>query len=138
METFQPNKDPLIIFDGVCHLCQSSVQWVLKNEKKPIIYFTAFQSAYLLQNNTPFSTKQSIDSIVFIEDGKIYRKYKAVHKISKYLKGYHVILYYLGFIVPTFIGDFFYSKVAENRYQWWGKSATCWMPKPEWKHRFLL
>ena len=77
-----------------------------------------------------------MDSIILIENGKIYKKSNAIFKIVKHLNGFWKLIYVF-VIVPKFIRDFIYTKIAKNRYQWFGKRNTCMVPTKELKNRFL-
>lgn len=127
----------ILLFDGYCNLCHSSVQFVLKHEKKQELYFTSLQSAVGIEilnyyKIDPTKTK----SLVLIEKNIAYTKSTAALKLSKYLKGIYVLGY--GFlIVPAFIRNGVYDFIAKNRYKWYGKQDTCIMPDENLAKRFL-
>ena len=127
----------ILLFDGYCNLCHSSVQFVLKHEKKQELYFTSLQSPIGVEILTYYkinSTKN--DSLVLIEKNKAYTKSSAALKLSKHLKG----LYSLGFIfmiIPTFIRNWVYDFIAKNRYKWYGKKNSCLIPDENLAKRFL-
>lgn len=127
----------LILFDGVCNLCNSSIQFIIKNDKKHRFLFASLQSdagqQILLQNNRE---NLEFDSILLIENGKIYEKSEAILRISKKLSGGYPLLYAF-IIIPRFIRDFIYTKIAKNRYQWFGKQEVCMTPTKELKVKFL-
>ncbi|MGB1018767.1 MAG: thiol-disulfide oxidoreductase DCC family protein [Chitinophagales bacterium] len=128
---------PTIFFDGVCNLCNSSVQFVLKHEKQTYFSFASLQSefgqAFLKENELDIS---NFDSIILFENGKIYTKSTAAIKICKQLKmPYSWIGFFI--ILPKFIRDFVYNFIAKNRYVWFGKSEQCAIPTIETKKRFL-
>lgn len=127
----------IILFDGVCNLCNSSVQFIIKRDAKNHFYFASLQSdagqQILLQNNLE---NLNFDTILLVEGNKIHDKSTAILKISKRLSGFYKLLY--GFIIiPKFIRDFFYSIVSKNRYRWFGKQESCMIPTPELKAKFL-
>lgn len=128
---------PIILFDGICNLCNSAVSFVIKRDKKSVIQFAALQTdpakKLLEQFNLP---TQSINSIILIEKGVLYTQSTAVLKISKHLNGLWPLLYGL-IIVPTFIRNGIYQWIAKNRYQWFGKQEKCMVPSPELSARFL-
>lgn len=131
------NGNPTILFDGVCNLCNGSVNFVNKRDKKSRIKFAALQSEtgqHLLQQyNLPFDV---FNSFIFIEDGVAYTKSTAALRVSKYLNAFWPLIY--GFIiVPKFIRDGIYKWIAKNRYKWFGKQGQCMVPTSEISDRFL-
>lgn len=128
---------PIILFDGICNLCNSSVQFIIKRDSKKIFLFSSLQSdaaqAILLQNNLK---NLDFNTIVLLEDGVIYEKSTAILKIIRRLSG----LYKFGYvfiIVPKFIRDSVYNFISKNRYKWFGKRDSCMIPTKELKLRFL-
>lgn len=126
-----------ILFDGVCNLCNSSVQFIIKRDYKDVFRFTALQS----DAGTAIVTKYNIDtsktdSIVLIDGGNYFVKSTAALKIAKNLSGAYPLLY--GFmIVPNFIRNWVYDIIAKNRYKWFGKKDSCMIPTAELKKKFL-
>ncbi|MBX2910417.1 MAG: thiol-disulfide oxidoreductase DCC family protein [Chitinophagales bacterium] len=128
----------LILFDGVCNLCESSVQFILLRDEQAYFQFASLQSDSANKVLTQHGLRTSnFDSIVLIENGKIYQRSDAALRIAKQLSGAWK-LFYAFIIVPRFIRDAVYNIVAKNRYRWFGKKNECMLPKPEWKHRFLI
>ena len=130
-------QQPLILFDGICNLCNSVVKFVIKKDPRAVIQFVPLQSPigrlYLRQYGLP---AEDIKSFVFIQDGKAYTRSTAALKIARHLKGLWPLFY--GFIiVPVFIRDGIYNWVAQNRYKWFGVREECMIPTPEMKARFL-
>ncbi len=127
----------IILFDGVCNLCNGAINFVIKRDKKEIFKFAALQSevgkSLLLRYKVDPST---VDSIVLIDRKEYYLKSSAALRISKHLSGFYPILY--GFLVlPRFIRDAIYDYIAKNRYRWFGKKESCMVPTPELQSRFL-
>lgn len=130
-------KEKIILFDGVCNLCNKSVQFVIEHDKHNYFKFASLQSNFgqsflkekkLDQNN--------FDSIIYIEDNKYYTKSSAALKIAKHLdKNIFWLNYFI--VVPKPIRDFFYSLIANNRYKLFGKQESCWLPTKELKAKFL-
>ncbi|MBX2925328.1 MAG: thiol-disulfide oxidoreductase DCC family protein [Chitinophagaceae bacterium] len=131
------NEHPVILFDGVCNLCNNSVQFVIKNDKKKAFYFTSLQSNAGQQLLEQYRlSPDRFDSFVLIENKKAYTRSTAALRVVKRLGGLWTLLY--GFIIiPPFIRNALYDWVARNRYQWFGKSESCMLPTPELKARFL-
>ena len=130
-------NNSIILFDGVCNLCNSSVQFIIRHDPKKLFLFASLQSdaasEILLQS--PFK-KLDLTSIVFIENGQIYDRSTAVLKITRKLKGGYSLLY--GFIIiPRLIRDWGYQQLANNRYHWFGKKDICMVPSANLKDRFL-
>jgi predicted DCC family thiol-disulfide oxidoreductase YuxK len=130
-------QQPVILFDGVCNFCNSSVNFVIKKDKKAVIQFAPLQSEkgrlFLRQFNLPpFEMK----SFIFIEDGKMYMQSTAALRVCRYLKGLWPLCY--GFIiVPKFIRDGIYNWIAKNRYKWFGVREQCMIPSPDVRSRFI-
>ena len=130
-------NQPIILFDGVCNFCNSSVKMVMRNDKKKLIKFAALQSdtgrELLLQYGLPVD---ELNSFVFIKNGKAYTKSTAALIVCKHLSGFWLLLY--GFIIiPAFVRNAVYDFIAKNRYKWFGVQQQCMIPTPEVKARFL-
>ncbi|WP_111707864.1 thiol-disulfide oxidoreductase DCC family protein [Lutibacter citreus] len=127
----------IILFDGVCNLCNSSVNFIIKNDEKAYFLFASLQSdvakEILLHHN---SNKINFDTIILVENNKIFYKSTAALRIIKRLDGPIKILYFL-IIVPPFIRDSVYNFIAKNRYKWYGKKESCVIPTDNYKKRFL-
>lgn len=130
-------EHPLILFDGVCNLCDNSVQLVIKRDSKNIFKLSTLQSdtvqKFLKHKNAKLA---NIDSILLVTPTKIYTKSSAALTIAKHLKGWYPLLY-LFYIVPKPIRDIVYDFIAKNRYKWYGQKESCMMPSPELKNKFL-
>lgn len=130
-------KRLIILFDGVCNLCSSVVQFIIKRDKKNQFKFASLQSAFaqsvLQQHNLP---QNDYNSFILLKNNKIYTKSTGALKVIKHLNGLWPLLY--GFIIlPAFIRDAVYSWIAQNRYKWFGKKETCWIPTPELQKKFI-
>ncbi|MCP4457565.1 MAG: DUF393 domain-containing protein [Cytophagales bacterium] len=127
----------IIFFDGVCNLCNSSINFVIDRDPKLFFKFAPLQSAIAKKMLSPVQVDPSaLDGIVYYRDGAIYQKSRAVLEIVKEMKGAWPILYVF-VIVPGFVRDLFYNLIARNRYKWFGKQETCRIPTPELKSRFI-
>ncbi len=127
----------IVLFDGVCNLCSSSVQFILKRDKKNQFLFGSLQGNFgqsiLKKYNLSTDT---FNSFMLLEGENLYSKSSGALRMLKYLGGGWRLLY--GFmIVPKFIRDGVYNWISKNRYKWFGKKNECWLPKPEWKDKFL-
>jgi predicted DCC family thiol-disulfide oxidoreductase YuxK len=130
-------QQAIILFDGVCNLCNGFVQFVIKHGKGDYFSFAALQSEFAHQqfNNLDYKA-DGIASVVLIENSKVYSESTAALRILKKMKGLYPLLYAF-IIVPPFIRDAVYRWVARNRYKWFGKTDSCMIPTPELKSRFL-
>ncbi len=127
----------IILFDGICNLCNSTVQFVLKHDKKERFLFASLQSdaaqEILLHFKQDIST---LSSLKLIKNGKIYDKSTAALLIVKELNDlWSVLAIFL--IIPKFLRDPLYNLIAKNRYKWFGKKEQCMVPHPSLKKRFL-
>lgn len=133
-----PKHKKLILFDGVCNLCNSSVQYIIKHDKKNLFMFTAIQSDAGQKIIKKYNIDTSkIDSILLysLEKGIDYKSTAAL-KIANKL-GFPQNLISVFFIIPPFIRNWVYDYIAKNRYKWYGKKESCMIPTPELKSRFL-
>ena len=137
MLNLPPNKK-IILFDGVCNLCDSAVQFVIQYDKKDSFRFVALQSdlGQEILNYIGINPK-NIDSIILYNPGvAYYYKSRAALEIATDLGGF----FHLGTlfkIIPTGISDQIYDYIAKNRYKWYGKKEICMIPTLELKSKFL-
>lgn len=135
MDNFE-NKS-IILFDGVCNLCSASVNFVIKHDKKAQFLFASFQSDAAKEIMLHFNLKNlNLDSIVLIDDGKIYEKSSAILRIARHLNSGFKLLYFF-IVIPKSVRDWLYSYIAKNRYKFFGKRERCMIPSLELKNRFL-
>lgn len=134
MET---GKHPILLFDGVCNLCNGAVQFIIKQDKRARFRFTAIQSdkgqALLQKLHLP---TDDITTMVLIEGDKYYTHSTAALRNALHMGRLWTLLYVF-IIVPRPIRDVVYAWIAKNRYRWFGKSESCMIPTPELKARFL-
>lgn len=129
--------EKIILFDGVCNLCNSAINFVIDHDKNNVFKFGSLQSSegqfYLKKFGL---NSENFDSFVLIDGDKYYTKSTAALRVANDLPGLYKLLY--GFIiVPTFIRDAVYNFVSKYRYKIFGKSDSCRMPTPELKSKFL-
>lgn len=133
----ETKEHSIILFDGVCNLCNSSINFVIKRDSANLYKFTALQEApgIGLLKQYGINTLDT-DSIILIENGKAYTKSSAALRVAKGLSGVWPVLY--GFIIiPKWIRNAVYDYIAKNRYKWYGKKDSCMIPTPELKNKFL-
>ncbi|UXP31029.1 DCC1-like thiol-disulfide oxidoreductase family protein [Reichenbachiella agarivorans] len=127
----------VLLYDGVCKFCNSSVSFVLEHEKNDQLKFTPLQSDLGVRILTHFGyPKDYTDGILFLSNGKLASKSRAALYISKFLKRPWSWLQVF-WIVPLFISDFVYNIIARNRYKWFGMTDACMLPPRNHKERFL-
>ena len=129
-------ENPVILFDGVCNYCNAMVNFAIRNDKKAILKFAPLQSEAGKHLKEKYKIAPEIDSVLFIEQEKVYTYSDAAIRIAKYLQWPAKALYGL-VIVPKFIRQPLYKWIAKNRYKWFGKKEECMIPTPEVKARFL-
>lgn len=127
----------IIFFDGICNLCNSSVDFFVRNSKKSKrFYIASLQSKTAAQLIEQHEITDLPDSILFYYRGKFHYKSTAVLLIAKFLK-FPLNLLVIFFIIPRFIRDWIYDGVAKNRYKWFGQKNTCRIPTTEEQDFFL-
>ncbi len=134
------SRPPVILFDGVCNLCNSMVQWVIQRDTKARFNFASLQSEAArleLQEVLAAEEIQALpDSIVLIDSAGVYAQSAAAIRIARGLGFPHSLLG-LGIVVPRPIRDAAYRWVARHRYRWFGQRDTCMRPTPDVAARFL-
>ena len=130
-------KQFIVLFDGVCNLCSSSVQFILRHDKKDQFLFGSLQGNYGQEVLKKYSMPSNeFNSLMLLEGEQLYTKSSGALRMLRHLGGGWSLLYAF-IIVPKFIRDAVYNFIAQNRYRWFGKKEECWLPKPEWKKKFL-
>ena len=127
----------IILFDGVCNLCNGAVNFVIKRDPRNVFKFTPLQEkqgVLLLKKHAVDSRK--LDSIVLIENGNVYIKSSAALRIARKMSNLWPLFFVL-LIIPSFIRDGVYDFIAKNRYKWFGKKEQCIIPTPGLKEKFL-
>lgn len=127
-------SNDIIIYDGVCVMCNSFFRWVHKNDKKNVFMFTNFQSNYT--SNKMDILKDSNSIAVILADGTVLRKINAIKHVLKETKKFVIISLILK-ILPNFISNFFYNIVASLRYFLFGKYDNCPILDEKYKSKFL-
>lgn len=128
---------PTILFDGHCALCSSFVQTLLKLDKRGVLHFAPLQSAFAKTHlaNAGLNAEK-LDTVVFVDEGKTYVKSEAVFAVMRRLGGAYRVLGVLR-VLPKGLRDYLYDRVAQYRYRVFGQHEACWLPRPEWRGRFL-
>ncbi len=128
---------PVILFDGVCNFCNSSVNFIIQRDKKKYFHFSAFQSEAGQQLVMQYHLEDlNLQTLVLIEDGEIYLRSAAALRIARKLSGGWATFYPL-IIIPAPLRDIPYKLISRNRYRWFGRKQECMIPTPGIKERFL-
>ena len=125
----------IVFFDGVCNLCSASVQFIIKHDKRDRFRFASLQSD-IASVHLKGTDHKNLDSIVLKDGDKIYTRSSAALRIASKLS-FPVSLLYAFMVVPPFIRNFVYERIAANRYKWFGKKEACWLPTPDLKSKFI-
>jgi len=127
----------VILFDGVCNLCNGLVNWVIDHDKKNLFSFASLQSNYgqgvVKRLNI---TGDYMNTFILMDEDEAFFRSGAILRVLKYLGGVYWLAYVF-IIVPAFIRNFIYDIIARNRYRWFGKRDSCRVPTSELKLKFL-
>ncbi len=123
----------IIIFDGECFICNRFYKWLLRNDKKNHFMFTNIQSKFYSENS---NIDKSKDSIIVIRNNKILYESDAINYIFKKTKTQSFLRFILS-IFPRFISNSIYRTIAKNRYNFFGKKETCYIPDKDELKRFI-
>lgn len=131
------DQKSIILFDGICNLCNSSVVFVLKRDRHERFKFASLQSDAAKNILLHYNWKNNeMNSILLVEDGEVYEKSTAALRISDHLGKPWCYLSYAKYL-PLSWRDMLYSFIARNRYNWFGKKDSCVLMIPEYKNRFI-
>ncbi|WP_058308121.1 thiol-disulfide oxidoreductase DCC family protein [Gracilibacillus massiliensis] len=126
----------IILFDGVCNFCSSSVQFIIKRDPNQKFQFASLQSDVGQQLISNYNVPKDIDSLVLIEGNRYYTKSTAALRIAKSLhRLYPLVSIFL--LIPKIVRDRVYQIIAKNRYRWFGKKEHCMLPSPKDRERFI-
>ena len=133
------SEHPVVLFDGVCNLCNGTVQFLIDHDKGERLRFAALQSeagARVLQAHGRTAPTGDPDSVVLVEAGRVYDHSDAALRIARHL-GFPWSLAAIGWVFPRFLRDAVYRFIARNRYRWFGREESCRVPTPALRARFL-
>ena len=122
----------VIYYDGICFVCSSAIDALIKMDKNNILYFSPLQSDYAKSSINKKFLKE-MDSVIVRKNEKIFSKSNAAFVVLRELRS---PLRYLFYLVPTFFADFIYDFIAKRRYSWFGKKEECIFPMNN--PRFLI
>ncbi len=126
----------IVFFDGVCGLCNLTVDFLLARDHRGVLQFAPLQGSTAAAR-LPASDTHDLSSLIVVDGSNIYRKSTAVLHAAIALGGVWALLARVSFLVPRFARDLVYDIVASNRYAWFGKRDTCRLPTPQERSRFL-
>lgn len=131
------NQPSIILFDGVCNLCNGFVNFLIPRDKDNQFIFSSLQSdkAHELLKELNYSSEK-ISSVLLIENGNLFSRSAAVLRIFRKMRGLWPVLY-IFILVPGFLRDPLYDLIARNRYRLFGKKESCMIPTAELKTRFI-
>lgn len=127
------DNHPIVFFDGVCGLCDRSVQFTISHDKKRVFRYATLQSEIARQM---LGEQITFESFILYENGKVFYRSTAALKVAEKLGGFWRLLYVF-MLVPAFIRNGVYDFIAKNRYKWFGKFDSCKIPTPEQRALFL-
>lgn len=126
-----------VLFDGVCNLCDASVQFVIKRDPRGLFRFASFQGGTGAQIARGHGVDpEALDAMVLIENGRVYRKSGAALRVARRLRFPWPLLYAF-IVVPPLIRDPVYDFIGRRRYRWFGRKEECWVPDASLRTRFL-
>jgi predicted DCC family thiol-disulfide oxidoreductase YuxK len=134
-----PVNNTVLLYDGVCGLCNKSVQMILDHDKRKEMFFAALQSDYGKRVISRHPELEKVDSIIFVEqagDERVFIRSDAALRVAGYLGGAWKLLLIFR-IIPRPVRDFFYDLCAKYRYKFFGKYDSCMLPSPDVRSRFL-
>jgi predicted DCC family thiol-disulfide oxidoreductase YuxK len=126
----------IVLFDGECHFCDLSVQFIINHDPNELFYFASLKSKVGKELLVKYQLPADINSIVLIEKEKAYVKSTAALRICRHLRGAWKYLFVFKF-VPISLRDIAYDLIAKNRYKWFGEKDSCQLPAPRIRKRFL-
>ena len=127
---------PVVLFDGTCNFCNAAVQFIVDRERDDALQFASLESAVAAELLADAPKARDADTIVLVEDGRVYTHSTAALRIARRLRAPWRWLTAFA-LVPAFVRDAVYRGFARRRYRWFGKSETCRVPTPELRSRFL-
>ena len=133
-----PKNKKIILFDGVCNLCNSSINYVIDHDKQDVFRFVSLQSdlGETIQEYLGIENKSLDTIILYVPNEAYYIKSTAAIKIMNEFLGFWKLMQVF-LILPSPVRDLVYNFIAKNRYKWYGKQESCRIPTPELKAKFL-
>ena len=137
MTLIKSGDNAVILFDGVCNLCNASVQFIIKRDPRGYFHFASLQSEAATALLSQYGYRDApLASVLLVENGQIYDRSAAALRIARRLSGAWKALTVFT-VVPPVIRNAVYNWIARNRYDWFGKRDECMIPTPDLQARFL-
>lgn len=131
------DQAPIILFDGHCNLCNASVQFVIRRDRRGLFKFAALQTEAGRRLVAESGGGEIVfDSVLLIERGNVYQRSGAALRIARRLDGLWPVLFVF-ILVPPPLRDLVYNWIARNRYRWFGRREACMIPEPGLNDRFI-
>jgi len=131
------DNHPILLFDGVCNLCNGVIKFAIKRDRNAHLHFASLQSepAKVLMRQHGLDENQ-LKTFILIENGKAHTRSTAALRLARHFTGLWPMLY-IFIIIPKPIRDAVYNFISKNRYRWFGKEESCMIPTPDISARFL-
>lgn len=126
----------IVLFDGICNLCNKTVLFLIKHDKNNNLYFVAQQTTAGERIMNQYFVNHDCRSVILIKDEVVYYKSDAIIAIAKLLSGWPRTVS-IGLILPTFVRNSIYDLIANNRYKLFGKQSICSIPSKSNEHKFI-
>lgn len=133
---FPINDLNIVFFDGYCILCSKFINFLLKKDKNKCLYYASQQSDFGKEIIKDVLSETNTEGVAFFKSGKVYIKSSAIIRILSQL-GVLWKLSMILFIIPPVLRNFIYDRIAKNRYSWFGKTNSCYIPQNAFKKQFL-
>jgi predicted DCC family thiol-disulfide oxidoreductase YuxK len=131
------DKFIIVLFDGVCNLCNNAVDFIISRDKKNKFKVGALQEIASKNILKDYQINEGyLDSLVYIHKNQVYYKSRAALEIARNLSGFWPLIY-IFIVIPSFLRNPIYDWIARNRYKWFGQKETCRLPTEEEKSKFL-
>ncbi len=130
---------PVVLFDGVCNLCNGAVQFIIDRDPQSVFRFASLQSdagRALLASHGYSLPAGDPETLILVEQGQVFERSTAALKIARHLRGGWKVFAAL-LVLPAGFRDLGYRFIAAHRYRWFGKADACRLPTPELRTRFL-
>jgi predicted DCC family thiol-disulfide oxidoreductase YuxK len=128
----------VILFDGVCNLCNGLVVFLVARDPRARFRFAALQSdaAALLLRSVGLAREDVLDSFILVEGGRVWQRSAACLQVARRMR-FPWWLFYALVVIPRPLRNALYDYVARHRFGWFGRRETCMTPTPDLERRFL-
>jgi len=130
-------EHPTLFFDGVCNLCNASVDWVIRHDTRHLFRFASLQGSTAHDVVPEYANEAGLSTVVLVDPSGRYIRSSAALRILKHFGGFYGFLGSLLLLIPRPIRDWGYRVIAKNRYRWFGEKDSCRLPTSEERALFL-